>query len=109
VESVTTKEVLEKIHRLTQLLESALHKRDFYPPRLTKYEVARIIGARAMQLAMGAAPLVDIKEVGSTDPVIIAMEEFRRGLLDFIIVRELSGGKIVKIRLKDLLELEKSL
>lgn len=109
METITTRELLEKTHRLVQLLEKALEKRDFYPPRLTKYEIARIVGARAMQLAMGAAPLVDIKEVGTTDPVIIAMEELRRGLLDFIVVRELPGGETIKIRLRDLLELEKSI
>jgi len=37
------------------------------------------------------------------------MEELKRGLLDFVIVRELPDGKTMKIRLKDLLELEKSL
>ena len=67
------------------------------------------MGARATQLAMGAQPLVDIQELGTTDPVLIAMEELKRGLLDFVIVRELPDGKTTKIRLKDLLELEKSL
>jgi len=41
--------------------------------------------------------------------VLIAMEELRRGLLDFIIVRELPDGRTVRIRLKELLEVEKSL
>ncbi|MGB9704086.1 MAG: DNA-directed RNA polymerase subunit K, partial [Pyrobaculum sp.] len=90
-------------------LEKALNKREFYPPRLTKYEVARIIGARAIQLAMGAQPLVDVQEVGTTDPVLIAMEELKRGLLDFVIVRETPDGKTTRIRLKELLELEKTL
>jgi DNA-directed RNA polymerase, subunit K (EC 2.7.7.6) len=109
VETVSTAELLERINRLAELLEKALRQRELYPPRLTKYEIARIIGARAMQLAMGAQPLVDVHELGTTDPVLIAMEELKRGLLDFIIVRELPGGKAVKIRLKELLELEKSL
>jgi DNA-directed RNA polymerase, subunit K (EC 2.7.7.6) len=109
VETVSTTELLERVNKLVELLEKALVKRELYPPRLTKYEVARIVGARAMQLAMGAQPLVDIQEVGSTDPVLIAMEELKRGLLDFVIVRELPDGKTVKIRLKDLIELEKSL
>ncbi len=109
METVSTTELLEHVNKLVELLEKALVKRELYPPRLTKYEVARIVGARAMQLAMGAQPLVDIQEVGNTDPVLIAMEELKRGLLDFVIVRELPGGKTVKIRLKDLIELEKSL
>lgn len=109
METVSTTELLERVNKLVELLEKALVKRELYPPRLTKYEVARIVGARAMQLAMGAQPLVDIQEVGSTDPVLIAMEELKRGLLDFVIVRELPDGKTVKIGLKDLIELEKSL
>ncbi len=109
METVSTTELLERVNKLVELLEKALVKRELYPPRLTKYEVARIVGARAMQLAMGAQPLVDIQEVGNTDPVLIAMEELKRGLLDFVIVRELPDGKTVKIGLKDLIELEKSL
>lgn len=109
METVSTAELLERVNKLAELLEKALAKRELYPPRLTKYEVARIVGARATQLAMGAQPLVDIQELGTTDPVLIAMEELKRGLLDFVIVRELPDGKAMKIRLKDLLELEKSL
>lgn len=109
METVSIAELLERINKLVELLDKALIKRELYPPRLTKYEVARIIGARAMQLAMGAEPLVDVHEVGTADPVLIAMEEFKRGLLDFIIVREFPDGRAIRIRLKEILELEKSL
>jgi DNA-directed RNA polymerase subunit K len=109
VETLSTAELVDRINKLVELLEKALNKREFYPPRLTKYEVARIIGARAIQLAMGAQPLVDVQEVGTTDPVLIAMEELKRGLLDFVIVRETPDGKTTRIRLKELLELEKTL
>ncbi|MEM1597940.1 MAG: DNA-directed RNA polymerase subunit K [Pyrobaculum sp.] len=108
METLSTTELVERINKLVELLEKALVKRDFYPPRLTKYEVARVIGARAMQLAMGAQPLVDIQQLGTTDPVLIAMEELRQGLLDFIIVREMPDGRTVRINLKELLQLEKS-
>ncbi|ACB40448.1 DNA-directed RNA polymerase subunit K [Pyrobaculum neutrophilum] len=109
MEALTTAELLDRINKLVDLLERALVRRDFYPPRLTKYEIARILGARAMQLAMGAQPLVDVRELGTTDPVLIAAEELKRGLLDFIIVRELPDGKTERLRLKELLELERSL
>ncbi len=109
MEAVSTTELLERINKLIDLLDKALVKRELYPPRLTKYEVARIIGARAMQLAMGAEPLVDVHEIGTTDPVLVAMEEFKRGLLDFIIVREFPDGRAIRIRLKELIELQKSL
>ena len=106
---MTTSELIERINKLIDVVDKAINKREFYPPRLTKYETARIIGARALQLAMGAQPLVDIQEVGSVDPLLIAMEELRRGLLDFIIVREMPDGKTMRIRLKELLELERTL
>jgi DNA-directed RNA polymerase subunit K len=41
--------------------------------------------------------------------VLVAMEEFKRGLLDFIIVREFPDGRAIRIRLKEFLELQKSL
>lgn len=109
MESVSVADISKKVEMLVELLERALIKRDLYPPRLTKYEVARVVGARAVQLAMGAQPLVDIQRLGTTDPVIIAMEEFKEGLLDFIVVREFPDGKSIRIALKELQELEKSL
>ncbi|MFB6470552.1 MAG: DNA-directed RNA polymerase subunit K [Vulcanisaeta sp. AZ3] len=78
-----------------------------YPPRITKYELARVIAARAKQLAMGAQPLVDPQSLGTYDPIAIAVEEVRRGLLPFIIVRTLPNGKQVRIKLKELLDLSK--
>ncbi|ADN50584.1 DNA-directed RNA polymerase subunit K [Vulcanisaeta distributa] len=78
-----------------------------YPPRITKYELARIVAARAKQLAMGAQPLINPQELGTFDPIDIAMEEVRRGLLPFIIVRTLPNGKHVRIKLKDLLNLSR--
>lgn len=78
-----------------------------YPPRITKYELARVVAARAKQLAMGAQPLVDPKTLGTYDPIAIALEEVRRGLLPFIMVRTLPNGKHVRIRLKELLDLSR--
>lgn len=78
-----------------------------YPPRITKYELARIVASRAKQLAMGAQPLINPQELGTYDPIDIAIEEVRRGLLPFIIVRTLPNGKHVRIKLKDLLDLSR--
>ncbi|MFN3804244.1 MAG: DNA-directed RNA polymerase subunit K [Pyrobaculum sp.] len=108
MKSLTSIELSERISKLVELLEKALIKRELYPPRLSKYEIARVVGARATQLAMGAQPLVDIQQLGTTDPVLIALEEIRQGMLDFIIVRELPDGWTVRISLRELLELEKS-
>lgn len=47
--------------------------------KLTRFEKARIIGARALQLSMGARPLVDIPE--SLDPIDIAKLELEKKVI----------------------------
>ncbi|NPA23781.1 MAG: DNA-directed RNA polymerase subunit K [Crenarchaeota archaeon] len=78
-----------------------------FPPRLTKYEIARIIAARAKQLAMGAKPLVDVSKLGTCDPIVIAIEELRQGKLPFIVSRKLPTGQRIEIRAQDLQKLER--
>ena len=47
--------------------------------KLTRFEKARIIGARALQLSMGAQPKI---EIGDTlDPIDIATLELKKGLI----------------------------
>ena len=78
------------------------------PPMLTKYERARIIGIRAMQIAHGAPPLVDPKVVGSTDPVAIARYEVDNGILPLTIYRYKRGTtRVQAIPLRMLLEVER--
>ncbi len=79
-----------------------------YPPRITKYEFAKIIAVRTRQLMDGAPPLVNPKEIGTSDPVAIAFEELKRGLLPFIIIRRLPNGKRVEYTLRELQELERN-
>ena len=60
---------------------------------LTKYEKARLIGARALQVAMGAPILVKMTEKDFEDvkysTVEIAKREFEKGLLPMTIKRPL--------------------
>ncbi|QCC52009.1 DNA-directed RNA polymerase subunit K [Halapricum salinum] len=49
-----------------------------------RYEKARIIGARALQIAHGAPVLV---ETDQTQPILIAAEEFDAGVLPFTVNR----------------------
>ncbi len=56
--------------------------------KYTKYERARIIGARAMQLSMGAPPLIKLdEEINVLDPVSIAKKEFEKGVIPIEVVR----------------------
>jgi DNA-directed RNA polymerase subunit K len=47
--------------------------------KLTRFERARIIGARALQLSMGAKPMVEVS--GSLDPIDIAIRELKEDVL----------------------------
>ena len=51
----------------------------------SRYEKARIIGARALQVAYGAPVLVDTDQ---TEPVLIAAEEYDADALPFTVRRE---------------------
>ena len=65
------------------------HEREFKirigPPRMTKYERARIIGARALQISLGAPVLIPLDKDTPRDPVEIAMRELELGILPIII------------------------
>ena len=54
---------------------------------LTKYEKARIVGARALQLAMGAPCLVKVPK-GLTNAVQLAIYEFEKGVVPLQVIRE---------------------
>ncbi len=53
---------------------------------LTRFEKARIIGARALQIAMGAPILLD-DSTGVVDPMAISMREYERGLIPITVKR----------------------
>ncbi len=54
--------------------------------KLTRFERARLLGARAIQISMGAKPLVEIKD--SLDPIDIAYEELKAGVLPLDVIRD---------------------
>ncbi len=47
--------------------------------KLTRFEKARIVGARALQLSMGARPMIEVNE--ALDPIDIATLELKKGLI----------------------------
>ncbi|MEM2875462.1 MAG: DNA-directed RNA polymerase subunit K [Candidatus Bathyarchaeia archaeon] len=72
------------------------------PPKVTRFEKARIIGARALQIAMGAPILIEPKK-GLTSPIDIALKEFESGVLPITIRRTLPDGTYQDIPLSWLL------
>ena len=72
-------------------------------PFLTKYEKARIIGARALQISKNSPILISTQELGGeTDPIVIAEMELRAGKIPFIIRRYLPNGSYEDWPVKDL-------
>ncbi len=62
-----------------QNLKNVIEKEQY-----TKYEKARIIGARALQIAMGAPVLIETDDI---DPIEIAIYEFEQGIVPITVKR----------------------
>jgi len=56
--------------------------------KLTKFEKARIIGARALQLSMGAPPLIKVTGDEVT-PIHIAIKELEMGVIPITVKRKM--------------------
>ena len=59
-------------------------------PYMTKYERARILGTRAMQISMNAPVMVELE--GETDPLQIALKELRARKIPITVRRFLPDG-----------------
>ncbi len=55
------------------------------PQQYSRYEKARILGARALQVSYGAPVLIETEE---SQPILIAAEEYDAGVLPFSVRRE---------------------
>jgi DNA-directed RNA polymerase subunit K/omega len=72
------------------------------PQKLTRFEKARIVGARSLQLAMGAPSFVPIDE-SIRDSIALAMTELASDALPISIRRSLPNGHSQDIPIKYLL------
>ncbi|ELY52665.1 MULTISPECIES: DNA-directed RNA polymerase subunit K [Natronorubrum] len=52
--------------------------------RYNRYEKARILGARALQISYGAPVLI---ETDQSEPILVAAEEYDAGVLPFTVKR----------------------
>ena len=71
-------------------------------PYMTKYERARIIGTRALQISMNAPVMVDTE--GMIDPMDIAEKELNAKLVPFVIRRFLPDGTYEDWRVSELMQ-----
>ncbi len=72
-------------------------------PKLTRFERARIIGARALQHSLGAPPLVQVPE-NATDSISMAIYELEQKALPISLRRVLPNGQYQDIPIRWLLE-----
>lgn len=72
--------------------------------RLTRFETARLIGARSLQIALGAPILLDPEEIKDLDSIGIAKQEFKNKIIPITIKRKLPNGEEMVIAVKPAIE-----
>jgi len=70
-------------------------------PYMTKYERARVLGTRALQISMNAPVLVQLD--GETDPLEIAGKELREKRVPFVVRRYMPDGSYEDWPIDDLI------
>ena len=73
----------------------------FSSPAMTKYEITKVIGMRAQQIAEGSIPMVKVPN-GMTDAIEIATLELRMKKIPFILKRTFSDTHTEYWKIKDL-------
>ena len=90
---INSKEIEEKLNQVDK--QTA--------PIITKYELTNVLGIRATEIANGVESFINTEELNLTDPFEIAKQEFKKGLIPYIIVRPLPNGNSLEYwRLSDL-------
>jgi len=82
---------LDTIHEPQEIKITGKGKIQMGPPTLTRFEKARIMGARALQLSLGAPPFIEIPENAKTS-LDIALVELEQRVIPIIIRRVLPNG-----------------
>ena len=92
IDSIESREVVDKIveHEPVEI-PCEKGKITIGPPRLTKFEKARIMGARALQLSLGAPPFIPIPKTARIS-LDISMAELEQRVIPITIRRVLPNG-----------------
>jgi len=90
---IQDREIIENdpVHEAVELEPSTKGKIMIGPPTLTRFEKARIMGARALQLSLGAPPFIEIPKTASIS-LDIALLELEQRVIPIIIRRKLPNG-----------------
>ena len=99
-EIIKNREIIERdpIHEPTEIINKK-GPVSTGPPTLTRFEKARIMGARALQLSFGAPSFIEIPK-NATTSLQIAMEELNKRVIPIIIKRTLPNGDFQNISLE---------
>tara|TARA_B110000438_G_scaffold13582_1_gene13122 strand:- start:245 stop:760 length:516 start_codon:yes stop_codon:yes gene_type:complete len=92
IKEIEEREVVERVedHDPTEI-PCEKGKITIGPPRLTRFEQARIMGARALQLSLGAPPFIEIPKDARIS-LDISMEELEKKVIPITIRRVLPNG-----------------
>jgi len=90
---IENREIIEidPIHEPQEIEISGKGKIKMGPPTLTRFEKARIMGARALQLSLGAPPFIEIPPSAKTS-LDIALAELEQRVIPIVIRRRLPNG-----------------
>jgi|TARA_B110000438_G_scaffold12053_1_gene11776 DNA-directed RNA polymerase I, II, and III subunit RPABC2 len=92
IKEIEEREVVEKIEEHDAVeIPCEKGKITIGPPRLTRFEKARIMGARALQLSLGAPPFIEIPKDARIS-LDISMEELEKRVIPITIRRVLPNG-----------------
>ena len=92
IKEIESREVVEKVeeHEAVEI-PCEKGKITIGPPTLTRFEKARIMGARALQLSLGAPPFIEIPKDARIS-LDISMEELEKKVIPITIRRVLPNG-----------------
>jgi len=92
IKEIEAREIVEKIEEHVPVeIPSEKNKITIGPPTLTRFEKARIMGARALQLSLGAPPFIPIPKTARIS-LDISMEELDERVIPITIRRVLPNG-----------------
>ena len=92
IKEIEEREVVEKIEEHDPVeIPCEKGKITIGPPSLTRFEKARIMGARALQLSLGAPPFIEIPKDARIS-LDISMEELEKKVIPITIRRVLPNG-----------------
>jgi len=92
IKEIEEREVIERVedHEIIEI-PCEKNKISIGPPTLTRFEKARIMGARALQLSLGAPPFIPIPKSARIS-LDISMEELEQRVIPITIRRVLPNG-----------------